>query len=234
MKEITINDILKMILAHIKLIIIVSVVAALGAYVYADNFIPKRYSSSSMICIKYDASSNADGTTSSEEIKVSSNTISASTTLAANCTVMFSRCEEMLDIIPAGYSVSISSISDTNFLTITVSGSDAQVCADTANAIRNAAPKVFEKYYTGGEAVPFGRAASSPSTHSSPDEGRYALFGFLGGMIVSILISLIIEIIDTTIKPGDDLFKIYDVPVFAEIIDFDADLGRSKKGGGRR
>ena len=40
MRDITINDILKMIFAHIKLIIIVSVVAALGAYIYADNFIP--------------------------------------------------------------------------------------------------------------------------------------------------------------------------------------------------
>ena len=48
MRDITINDILKMIIAHIKLIIIVSVIAALGAYIYADNFIPKRYSSSSM------------------------------------------------------------------------------------------------------------------------------------------------------------------------------------------
>lgn len=233
MRDITINDILKMVLAHIKLIVIVSVVAALGAYIYADNFIPKKYSSTSMIYIKYDAT-KADGTSTSEDVKVSSSTITASATLANNVSVIFSRCEEMLDIIPAGYSVSITSINETNALAITVTGSDAQVCADTANAIRNAAPDVFTKYYTGGEAVPFGRPAAVPGAHSSPNETRYALFGFVGGLIISVLIAIIIEIVDTTIKPDDDLLKLYNVPVFAEIIDFDAEPGSKKKGGGKR
>ncbi len=233
MRDITINDILKMILAHIKLIIIVSVIAALGAYIYADNFIPKRYSSTSMIFIKYDASDPNDNSQSSDN-RVSSGAVTLSANLAENVSVIFSRCEEMLDIIPAGYGVSISSISETNALTITVTGSDGQVCADTANAIRNASPEVFEKYYYGGEAVPFGRPASVPAAHSSPDETRFAIFGFIGGLIISILIAIIIEVIDTTIKSGDDLFKIYDVPVFAEIIDFDSESSSKKKGAVRK
>ncbi|MBQ8000587.1 MAG: hypothetical protein IJ298_05140 [Ruminococcus sp.] len=233
MRDITINDILKMILAHIKLIIIVSVIAALGAYIYADNFIPKKYSSTSMIFIKYDAP-DTSGNSETTDNRVSSGSLSLSASLAENVSVIFQRCEEMLDITPAGYSVSIASINETNALTITVTGSDGQVCADTANAIRNASPEVFEKYYYGGEAVPFGRPASVPASHSSPNETRYAAFGFAGGLIISILIAIIIEVIDTTIKPGDDLFKIYDVPVFAEIIDFDSDSGSKKKGAVKR
>ncbi len=232
MRDITINDILKMILAHIKLIIIVSVIAALGAYIYADNFIPKKYSSTSMIFIKYDGSDSNDN--QSSDNRVSSGALTMSANLAENVSVIFSRCEEMLDIIPGGYAVSIASINETNALTITVSGSDGQICADTANAIRNASPEVFEKYYYGGEAVPFGRPASVPANHSSPNETRFALFGFAGGLIISILIAIIMEVIDTTIKPGDDLFKIYEVPVFAEIIDFDSDSGSRKKGALRK
>lgn len=226
MRDITINAILKMFLAHIKLIIIVSVVAALGAYIYADNFIPKTYSASSMICIKYvtntDDDDNADN-------KMNSAEINASTNLANNCSVIFRYSEEMLDIIPAGYSVYISSVEESNILSITVRGSDAQTCADTANALRNAAPKVFSQYYSGGEAVPFGRLASTPVHHSSPNETRYAIFGFLGGLIISMLIAVIIEIIDTTIKPDDDLYKIYNIPVFGEIIDFETEGGAKKK-----
>ncbi|MBQ4105097.1 MAG: hypothetical protein IJC86_01765 [Clostridia bacterium] len=231
MRDITINDILKMILAHIKLIVIVSVVAALGAYIYADNFIPKKYSAKSMICIKYDANKNTDDASadSGESVKVGASSITASTSLANNCSVIFRHSEEMLDIIPGGYDVTISSVSESNVLSITVTGSDGQVCADTANAIRNAAPEVFTKYYTGGEAVPFGRAASVPGAHSSPDETRYALFGFIGGLVLSVLISIIIEVVDTTIKPDDDLYKIYDVPVFGEIIDFEVEGGAKKK-----
>ena len=43
------------------------------------------------------------------------------------------------------------------------------------------------------------------------------------------LIAIIIEIVDTTIKPDDDLFKIYEVPVFGEIIDFETEGGAKKK-----
>ncbi len=231
MRDITINDILKMIITHIKLIIIVSVITALGAYIYADNFIPKRYSSSSMICIKYYGNNeNLTG----EDTKVSSGSINPATSLADNCSVIFTYSEEMRAIIPAGYSVSITPVSESNVLSISVTGRDGQVCADTANAIRNSAPEVFDKYYSGGEAVPFGYAASVPGSHSSPDETRYALLGFIAGLIISILISIIIEIIDTTIKSGDDLFKSYNIPVFAEIVDFDSDSSSSRKGGARR
>lgn len=234
MRDITINDILKMIIAHIKLVVIVSVVVSLGAYVYADNFIPKKYSASSMICIKYDNSATEGQNGSSGDIRVSSSSINPSTTLADNCAVIFSYSEEMRDIIPAGYSVSITPVQESNVLSITIKGSDAQTCADTANEVRNAAPEVFKKYYSGGEAVPFGYAASAPGSHSSPDETRYALLGFIGGLIVSVLIAIIIEIVDTTIKSSDDLFKMYSVPVFAEIIDFDSDSSAKKKGGARR
>lgn len=224
MRDITINDILKMLLAHIKLIIIVTIVAALGAYIYADNFIPKRYSSSSMICIKVNP-----GQESGDENKVSSGAINASADLANNCSVIFRYSEEMLDIIPSGYSVSISSVNESNILQISVSGKDGQVCADTANAIRNTATEVFSKYYTGGNALPFSRPASVPGSHSSPNQTRYAMFGAVGGLVISALIAIIIEIIDTSIKPTDDLFKIYGVPVFGEIIDFEVEGGAKKK-----
>ena len=82
MKDLAISDILKMLLAHIKLIIIISVVAALGAYIYADNFIPKTYSASTKICIKTNSESqNSDYDDSG---KINSGSITSSTSLADN------------------------------------------------------------------------------------------------------------------------------------------------------
>ena len=43
------------------------------------------------------------------------------------------------------------------------------------------------------------------------------------------IISFLLEIIDTTIKPGDDLYKMYEIPVFAEIVDFETEGGGKKK-----
>lgn len=229
MRDITINDILKMLLSHIKLIIIVSLIAFLGAYIYADNFIPKKYSATSMICIRYDAASDAQEGTENDGTKMSSGAVTLSTNLANNCSVIFRYSKEIQDIVPAGYTVNIASVNESNILSLTVTGSDAETCAKTANNIANASPVVFSKYYYGGTAMPFGREARAPITHSSPNETRYAIFGFIGGLVISILVAIIIEIIDTTIKPDDDLYKIYEVPVFAEIIDFEVEGGAKGK-----
>ena len=228
MRDITINDILKMLLAHIKLIIILSVVLALGAYIYADNFIQKSYSASTMICIKIAPKSVSDSD-AEEDDRMSSNSISSAQNLAENVSVMFVRSEEVNAIRPAGYSISVSQVQESNFMNITVTGADGQVCADTANAIRNIAPEIVEKYYSGAEAIPFGSPAVASSQHTSPNATRYAMFGFIAGLIISILISIILEVVDTTIKATDDLYKMYDIPVFAEIVDFDTEGGGKKR-----
>jgi len=228
-RDITINDILKMLLAHIKLIIVVSVVLALGGYIYADNFIQKTYSASTMICIMVNNNSTVVESETDEDGRISSNSISSAQNLAENISIMFSGASEIKAIRPAGYSVSVSQVQESNFMRITVSGADGQVCADTANAVRNTAPEVVEKYYKGGEAIPFGDPAVAPGAHSSPNATRYAMIGFIAGLIISVLISIILEVIDTTIKPSDDLYKMYDIPVFAEIVDFDSEGGVKKK-----
>jgi capsular polysaccharide biosynthesis protein len=40
-------------------------------------------------------------------------------------------------------------------------------------------------------------------------------------LILACVISILLELIDTTIKPDEDLSEIYKVPVFAEIPDFE-------------
>ena len=42
------------------------------------------------------------------------------------------------------------------------------------------------------------------------------------GILLACIISVLLELIDTTIKHDDDLSSMYKVPVFAEIPDFDS------------
>ena len=46
------------------------------------------------------------------------------------------------------------------------------------------------------------------------------MVGFAVGLVAAIGISILLELIDSTVKPGDDLQTLYDIPVFAEIPDF--------------
>ena len=48
---------------------------------------------------------------------------------------------------------------------------------------------------------------------------RNTLIGFAVGLVAACLISVMLELIDTTIKSDEDLSEIYKIPVFAEIPD---------------
>ena len=131
--------------------------------------------------------------------------------------------------IISGASVSITAIEDSYFLKITASSSDPHTAANIANLVANTAPGVFKKYFGEAGKVDTVDEASIPSRPSSPDKSRYTMIGLLIGLVLGLGISFLLEMIDTTIKPGDDLYKQYEIPVFAEIVDFEPEGGAKKK-----
>ncbi|MBQ6152871.1 MAG: hypothetical protein IJJ15_03910 [Ruminococcus sp.] len=228
-KQITISDLLKMFLNHIRLIIIVTLVATLLAFLYVSFFVTPIYSTTALILVQSEASFTTGSTSSNlnaEEVKV--NSITSSIELANTCAVLFTEVPEMKSII-SGASVSIKPVEDSYFLRITASSPDPNTAANIANRVAQAAPSVFQTYFGDAGKVDTVDEASIPSRPSSPNKTKYVLIGFLAGLIISLVISFLLEIIDTTIKPGDDLYKIYDVPVFAEIIDFEVEGGGKRK-----
>ncbi len=229
-RQLTINDILKMFLAHIKLIIIMTLAGTLLAFFYVTYFVTPIYTTTALILVQNSSgftigSATADGDT---DQKVNTNDISQSVLLANTCTELFMRDPQMKSII-AGNSVSISAIEDTYFLEIKASSSDPLTAANVANQVAEAAPEVFANYFDDAGKVDTVDDAAIPSDPSSPNVKKYVMMGLLAGLVLSLGVSFLIEIIDTTVKPGDDLYDIYNIPVFAEIIDFEVEGGAKKK-----
>ena len=148
--------------------------------------------------------------------------------LANTCTVLFERDPQMKSII-SGNTVAINAIEDSYFLEISVTAADPLTAANVANQVAEAAPEVFAKYFGEAGKVDTVEDAAIPSRPSSPDVQKYVIIGFLGGLVLALAIAFLLEIIDTTVKPGDDLYEIYNIPVFAEIVDFDVEGGAKKK-----
>ncbi|MBQ7133403.1 MAG: hypothetical protein IJO20_02805 [Ruminococcus sp.] len=229
-RQLTINDILKMFLVHIKLIIIMTLAGTLLAFFYVTYFVTPIYTTTALILVQNSSgftigSSTADG---DADQKVNTNDISQSVLLANTCTELFMRDPQMKSII-AGNSVSITAIEDTYFLEIRASSSDPLTAANVANQVAEAAPEVFANYFDDAGKVDTVDDAAIPSKPSSPNVKQYVLMGLLAGFVLSLGVSFLIEIIDTTVKPGDDLYDIYKIPVFAEIIDFEVEGGAKKK-----
>ena len=229
-KQITISDLLKMFLQHIKLIIIFVVLGAVIAYLYVSYMVTPIYTTSSLILVQnssgFDYSTSSSASLSGE--KVNTNDITSSVMLANTCSTLFTVDPDMRKLI-SGASVSISAVSDSYFLRITSSSSDPYTAANIANLVANNAKSVFKKYFGDAGKVEKVDEAYVPSSPSSPDKKRFVIMGALVGLALSLIIAFLLEIIDTTIKPGDDLYKQYEIPVFAEIIDFEAEGGAKKK-----
>ncbi len=227
-RQLTINDILKMFLAHIKLIIIMAIVGTILAYVYVSYFVTPIYSTTALLLVQNN--SNMSAVTSSDDgnAEVDTSNITQSAMLANTCTTLFMKDPDMKAII-SGNNVSITAIEDSYFLEVRVSSSDPLTAANVANQIVAEAPEVFAKYFGEGGRVDTVDEASIPSAPSSPNVSRYVMMGFLAGLVLALAISFLLEIVDTTVKPGDDLYDIYKIPVFAEIVDFEMEGGARKR-----
>jgi capsular polysaccharide biosynthesis protein len=110
---------------------------------------------------------------------------------------------------------------NTFYVTITVDGTDPVKCANVANQISEQCINVYPKYFDYGQ-IGIIRTAKEPSAPYSPDKLKNTLIGAAIGLVLACVISILLELIDTTIKPDEDLSEIYKVPVFAEIPDFES------------
>ena len=229
-KQITVGDLLKMFLQHIRLIIILTLIGTLLAFLYVSYMVTPIYTTSALILVQNGSTFESDynSTTSLNNDKVSVNDITSSVMLANTCSTLFTVDPDMKSLI-SGASISISAVEDSYFLRINSSSPDPHTAANIANLVANAAPSVFKKYFGDAGKVDTVDLAAVPSAPSSPDKMRYIMMGALGGLIISLILSFLLEMIDTTIKPGDDLYKQYEIPVFAEIIDFEAEGGAKRK-----
>lgn len=223
-KDLTPQKIIEMLLRHVKLIILISVLVTLIAYAYSSFFVTPIYSSSSLIYIQNydqdDISTQATSYYNSSDSKVNTGDIQQSATLAGHCVVMFNNLPEMTSLM-SGASVSIKQVDESPFISFNVSSSNAQQAANVANQLADQAPVTFSKLFENKGRVDTIRSAVPAATPSSPNIGQNTLYGFVIGLIIGVLLAFFLEIIDTTLKPGDDLAKLYGLPVFAEIVDFD-------------
>ena len=224
-KDLTPRKIFYMLLRHITLIFLITALVTLIAYGYSSFFITPVYSASSLILVQ---SYNEDVTPKSTKYyqatqpgRVAVSDIQQSASLASSCVILFENMPEMTALM-SGASVTFEQIEESNFIKINANSSNPQVAANVANQLADQAPKCFaDMYGKGNGKVNKIKGATPPSAPSSPNVNQNTLYGLAIGLVLGVLLAFMLEIIDTTLKPGDDLTKMYNIPVFAEIVDFE-------------
>lgn len=235
-KNVTVQRIVSVLLHRVKFIILVTVVMGLLFFMYSRFVIAPMYSTSTMIYVQNYSSAQRDNantkattstktesdskkTSNEENQKIYPADISASANLAEICVTLFKNSDEMTALYD-GCTVNVDVTDGTFFITITVDGTDAQKCANVANQLAEKAAEVYNSKFSYGQIGTL-RQANVPSAPYAPSNMKNMLIGAAIGFIASCLISILIELIDTTIKSEDDIQDTYGIPVFAEIPDFE-------------
>ena len=213
-KNISIQQIISILLRRIKFILIITVIGGIVFFGYSKFLITPTYTTSAMISVQNFGS----GASNEENQKIYGSDISGSTSLAGICVTLFQNSDKLTTLYD-GCTVTIEATDF--FITFTVSGDDPQKCVNVANQLTEAADEVYKSHFSYGK-VSLIREAKLPSGPISPNNMKNALMGIVVGLALSCVISVLLELIDTTIKVDDDIQDLYGIPVFAEIPDFES------------
>lgn len=220
-KNITIQKIIGILLRRVKFIILLAVIGGLLFFSYSMFIIEPIYSTSSMVSVlNYNAQTKDGQSTNEVNGKIYGSDISGSANLAKICVILFKNSSQLTSLYD-GCNVNISIEGDSFFITFSVSGSDPQKCANVANQLADQSKKVFEEHMAYGQMRTI-REAYVPTTPDSPNNVKNGMIGFAIGLVAACGISILLELVDTTIRVDDDIQGTYGIPVFAEIPDFES------------
>ncbi|MDR1688369.1 MAG: hypothetical protein LBS21_07135 [Clostridiales bacterium] len=218
---------LRLLKKNAAVICICIVVGAVIAFVTAEFILEKKYSATAKFYIE-------NSKAQSEIINI--NDITAAKSMVDTCAELFStrnivqklkdatgvtyEIDQMLEMISMGTS------NNTEFLVITVTTDDAAVSVDMLTKFIDICLGEFET------TIDSGRIRVVDSAYSSgepvfPNNMLAVAIGIAAGFFISFFFFFLREMLDTKVKAEDDLFVIYNIPVFAEIMSFDA----KQKGG---
>ncbi len=231
-QTIDLRVLLKVLLEHILPILIVTALAAGIGFSLAKFVIPKKYTSTALMYVENTSGKQEDST-------VNVNDLTAAQKLVNTCQILFTSnfvLGELNTAIDGKYTVSdlskmiaIESVNSTEVLKITVTAASPTDAYDIANKLLILATDEFHRIIKGGSIETVSQP-ELPDTHTYPSAVRFAVIGGLIGLAVTYIFFLIKTLIDNKVKPEDDLAAMYNIPVFAEILDFET-VGKGGKYG---
>ena len=223
---------LSALLKHIKFIILVTLIFAAGALFFTKFFMTEKYTATAQIYV--DPRNDA-----ATDTQISYNDLYAAEKLVNTCQILFTgdkMVEYVAEDLKGKYDIDKFSNSqlksmisveaaaeETSVMNIRVVTDDPELSKIIANIVVDRANEVYKAIVEGGT-VKTVNTAVKPAGPSSPNTKRNVTLGFAAGLILSCGIIIVIEILDTKVKPTDELEQMYGIPLFAEIVDCESNI----------
>ena len=115
-------------------------------------------------------------------------------------------------------SIQISSVRETEVMSISVTNSDPDRAVDVCNAILKVVPKVLKEKIMVGAANPLDEA-QAPYKGNLPTMKSAVMFGLIGAAAVAVLI-VVVYLLDNRIRSKEEITQQYGIPVLSDIPNF--------------
>ncbi|MBP1549227.1 MAG: polysaccharide biosynthesis tyrosine autokinase, partial [Oscillospiraceae bacterium] len=206
---------------HLVIIIIVGIISGAAGFSGAYFLIPKKYESKALLYVE-NSQQNTD--------TVNINDITAAQKLVNTCQIIF-KSGAIMDNLIANLNlpytkdeldemIVASSVNGTEVMELCVECGSPQEAEQIVNEWVDLSKQEFSRIIKSGsiEVVDFGEVNTTPSFPNVP---LVTVAIFVLGIVISYIIVFLNDMFDIAIKQDDNLVQIYDVPVFAEINDFE-------------
>lgn len=215
--QISIIDILNMMLTFWWLIVILALLVGGGAFAYSKITSVQQYTSTSSIYINTQAEQKTED--------INANAISSAAELMPNyIEILGSKpfLETVSEYIGSKYNqaaiksmVTYTPTTDTNILNIKVKSTDAHDAFLIADAIAEKAPNEIRRVYEGGSVKLINYAEEGTAIPSN--SLKTGIIGAVAGAVLAMLIIFLINIFDTRVKSAEELSTKYGMPILGEI-----------------
>ena len=211
-----------MFIKHIKFISVITIFITVAVFLLSYFVVPPKYTSEALLYVE-NKQNSADN--------LNINDITAAQKLVNTCSILFtsnSMLENVTNDLNLDYSseelgkmISVESINQSEILKVTVETKNAAESQKIAEKLVELSQAEFLRVVKSGsiEIVSTPKESTAPS---SPNIPRYTIIGFILGLIIACIIVLLRELFDITVNEENDLYSMYNIPVFAEIMDFSA------------
>lgn len=228
--EVGVNRIFAALWHRIWLILLVAVLCAAVTLGLVFYFVTPMYEASAMFYVN-----NSELSVGDTVLNISAGDITAAKDLVESYIVILKTRTSLNEIIDyAGVDISVSELEDmisaeavasTEIFEVVVTGPDPAEAETLANAIAYVLPERIDSIIEGTSAR-IVDAAVKPTKPSSPNYATATLIGFFVGFLLMVIIVILQEVFDVTIRSEEDLQQVCKHPVLASV----PDMGAPSKG----
>lgn len=216
--QLNIVTIIDILLRRWSIVLLSSIIIGVFAFVYSEVFISPVYSSTATLYVNSSREITNDEI-SQTNMNSSRRLVMTYTEILKGRTFLGKVADDLNDKYTVGElkgMIKMDSLNDTEILSVTVSGTDADDVYRITKSVIKYAPDELIRVVEAGS-VKVLDDASETKTPISPNIRQNTFIGIFIGIVIGAFIVIVLELFDTRIKNGDEISQKYKEPLLGEI-----------------